>query len=199
MSAETPNRIKYGLSNVYYAPITALSSAGVPTYGNPVAMPGAVSLSISPEGDTTPFYADNVEYYTSIANTGYSGTLELALVPNSFRTDILGDVSDAKDVFIEDANATTKYFALMFQFEGDQKQIRHVLYKCTAARPDVASSTKQASIEVQTETLNITATAIHNATLDTDIVKARTNEDTDTTTYTGWFTDVYLPTAASTT
>jgi len=197
MSDPVKNRIKYGLCNVYYAEITQLSTSNVPTYGTPVALPGAVSISLSPEGDTTPFYADNIEYYTSIANNGYSGTLELALIPDSFRTDILGETVDSKNVMFEDAAATTTYFALMFQFEGDQNQTRHVLYKCTAARPDVASSTKQSSIEAQTETLNITATAIHNATLDTDIVKARTNEETDSTTYTGWFSDVVLPTASS--
>ena len=31
------NKVQYGLKNVYYAPITAESTAGVPTYGTPVA------------------------------------------------------------------------------------------------------------------------------------------------------------------
>ena len=193
------NKIKYGLSNVYYAPITTISDANVPTFGTPVALPGAVSLSVSPEGDTTPFYADNVEYYTAISNTGYTGTLELALIPDGFRKAILGDIEDSGSVLVEDANAPTKYFAMLFQFEGDVKQTRHVLYKCSATRPDVASSTKQNGIEAQTETLNITATPVHNADLDKDVVKARTTEDTGSTVYSGWYTTVYVPTAQAAT
>ena len=41
--AET-SKVRFGLSNVYYAPIT---NSG---YGTPVRIPGAVSLSLSVEG-----------------------------------------------------------------------------------------------------------------------------------------------------
>lgn len=195
MSA-TPNKIKYGLKSVYYAKITALSNDNEPTYGTPVQWPGAVNLSLSPEGEATPFYADNSEYWKGSGNSGYSGTLESALVPDSFKTDILGEVADAKGVYFEDANATTTYFALLFQFEGDQNATRHVMYKCSATRPNTEGSTKEDTVSPQTETINITATPIHDATLSTDIVKARTNEETDATTYSGWFSAVVLPAAA---
>lgn len=192
----TPNKIKYGLKGVYYAKITALSSDNVPTYSAPVAWPGAVNLSMSPEGEATPFYADNIEYWKGSGNQGYTGTLESALIPDSFKTDILGEVADSKGVIFEDANAATTYFALLFQFEGDQNATRHILYKCSATRPNTEGSTKEDNVTPQTETVNIAATPIYNATLETDIVKARTNEDTDSTTYSGWYTAVTLPTAA---
>mgnify|MGYP003295252270 CR=1 FL=1 len=54
------NKVKFGLSNVHIAKIT--ETAGVITYGTPFAMPGAVSLTADPEGETTPFYADNIKY-----------------------------------------------------------------------------------------------------------------------------------------
>ena len=53
--AETKNKVKFGLSNVYIAKITETED-GI-TYGTPFAMPGAVGLNADPEGDTTPFYA----------------------------------------------------------------------------------------------------------------------------------------------
>ena len=73
-------KVKYGLSNVYYAIFNEEDG----TYGTPVAIPGAVSLSLDQEGETTPFRADNIDYWTSVSNNGYSGSIEVALVPDSF-------------------------------------------------------------------------------------------------------------------
>lgn len=56
------NKIKYGLRNVYYAPITTVSTAGVPTYGTPVRILGGVNLSMTPAGESTDFYADDVVF-----------------------------------------------------------------------------------------------------------------------------------------
>lgn len=186
------NKIKYGLKNVYYA-VATIAANGSATYDTPVAFPGAVSLSLEPQGENSPFYADNIVYWVGAANTGYEGDLEVACVTDDFKTDILGYITDTKNVLVEDANAQAVHFALLFQFEGDEKATKHVMYNCTATRPAAAGDTKAESIEPQTETITITATTIYNASLDKDIVKAEANADTDTTTYSGWTSAVYIP------
>lgn len=191
------NKIKYGLKSVYYAVGTPQTNGSM-TYGVPKAFPGAVSLSLEPQGDNTPFYADNVVYWVGNGNTGYQGDFEMARVVDSFKEDVLGMVKDGKSVLVEDMNAPIVHFALLFQFEGDSKATRHIMYNCTCSRAADAGSTKAESIEPQTETLTITATSIYNANLNTDIVKAEANEASDSTTYTNWFSTVYLPTAPST-
>lgn len=185
------NKIKYGISHVYYAKAT-IASNGSATYATPVAIPGAVSLSLDAQGETTPFYADNIVYYTTIANNGYEGDLEVALLPDSFYTDILGYRTDTAGIVYEDAGASPVHFALMFQFEGDESAKRHILYNCTAARPTVSGSTKEASIEPQTETISITATTVYNASADKDIVKASATT-TQSTAYNAWFSTAYQP------
>lgn len=190
------NKIKYGIKNVYYA-VATLAADNSATFDTPVALPGAVSLTLDPEGDNNIFYADNIAYYTTYANNGYSGSLELALIPDAFRKDVLGEIEDSKDVLVEEQGAPSVHFALMFQFEGDEKATRHVMYNCVASRPSTNGNTKEASIEPQTETINLTATSVYNASLDKNIVKARTSDSTDTTTYTGWFTAVYTPTSGT--
>lgn len=187
------NKVKYGLKNVYYAVATVDAATNTATYTNPVAWPGAVNLSLDAEGNTTKFRADNIDYWVGQSNNGYSGDFESALIPDSFRMDILGDIAPAtdSDIMIEDAGAKTKYFALLFQFEGDESNTRHVMYKCSATRPSVAGATTEEEIEPQTETLTITATAIHNAALDKDIVKARCPESDNE--YATWFSKVYQP------
>lgn len=189
------NKIKYGLKNVHYA-VATIATNGSATYGTPAALPGAVSISMDPQGDTTKFYADNVVYWVGVANNGYEGDLEVALIPDDFKKNILGYITDAGNVLVEDVNATPVHFALTFQFEGDVNATKHVLYNCTAARPTAAGSTKEDSIEPQTETITITATSIYNASLNKDIVKAEANQSTASTAYAAWETAIYTATSA---
>lgn len=186
------NKVKYGLKNVYYAKATIDAVTNTATYATPVAWPGAVSLSLDAEGNTTKFRADNIDYWVGQSNGGYSGDFESALIPDSFRKDILGEVEDANGVLVEDAAAKTVYFALLFQFEGDDKNTRHAMYKCSATRPSVAGQTTEEDIEPQTETLTLTAIAVHNAALDKDVIKGRCNESDAP--YSTWFSAVYQPT-----
>ncbi len=182
------NKVKFNIRNVHYALLTT-GADGTVTYATPVAMPGAVSLSLDANGEPSNFYADGYAYYTISNNMGYEGDLELAMVPESFRTDVLKESLDANKVLVENANVETANFALLFEFDGDVKKIRHVLYNCSAARPGIESSTNEDSIEVQTETLSLTASP-----LESGIVKARTSDTTTEEAYNNWYKQVYLPT-----
>ena len=183
------NKVKYGLKNVYYAKAHINNTDQTATYDTPVRWPGAVSVSFDAQGEANKFRADNIDYWVGQSNNGYEGDFESALIPDSFRKDILGDIEDENGVLIEDAGALTQEFALIFQFEGDQNATRHVLYNCTATRPSVSGQTTDESIEPQTETLTLTAVAIHNAAIDKDVIKARCNEGE--TPYATWFDAVY--------
>ena len=188
------NKIKYGLKNVHYA-VATIAADGSATFDTPVAFPGAVALTLDAEGDRTPFYADNIEYWVGSANNGYSGSLEMARLTDSFKKDILGYVEDSKHVVYEDADAQAIHFALIFQFEGDQNATRHVLYNCTCGRPEVSGSTKNETIEPQTETVDLSAKSIYVAALDAYLVKSETTKDTADADYESFTTAVYIPTA----
>lgn len=185
------NKIKYGLKNVHYAVATIAANNSV-TYDTPVAFPGAVSLSLDAEGETSTFYADNIAYYITDTNNGYSGSLEMARITEDFAEDILGEITDSAGLTYEVQDREAVHFALIFQFEGDEKATRHVIYNCVASRPSVAGSTKEDTVSPQTETVNITATSIYVSTLDKNIVKAKALEDA--TAYSSFFTAVQLPT-----
>lgn len=142
---------------------------------------------VDAQGDTNTFYADNIAYYTSSANNGYQGDLEVALLPDSFRSDVLGETVDTNGLYAEYSNAATVEFALLFQFEGDDKAARHCLYRCTASRPSVSGNTKEESIEPQTESITITAMP----RINDELVKSKCPEGA--TGYTNFFTAVVEP------
>lgn len=175
------NKIKYGIKNVFYAVKNAEG------YGTPVALPGAVSIALAPQGELYKFYADNIEYYRCAVNNGYEGDLEVAMLPDSFLKDVLGNtVDETNKVMTEVADTATVEFALGFQFEGDEKASRFWFYNCVATRPEVSGDTKESNIEVQTEKITISSTPGEDG-----IVRARTTAETTKTVYDGWFSNVY--------
>ena len=185
------NKVKYNLKNVHAAKLTTAVTNGVTTYAyaTPRAIPGAVSLSLDAEGDSTPFYADGIVYFRTYANNGYSGDLEIALIPEWFRTEILKENLDENGVLVEKAENTEDVkFALLFEFDGDEHAIRHVMYNCSASRPSIKSQTKESTIEPVTETLSLTADPREDG-----LVKGRTGDTTDSTVYDGWYNAVYVP------
>ena len=190
------NKVKYNLINVHAAKLTETVADGVKyfTYATPKAIPGAVSISLDAEGESSPFYADGIVYFRSSTNNGYSGDLQIALIPEWFRTEILQEALDSKGVLVESSNVTESVkFALLFEFDGDVNAIRHVLYNCCASRPSIESETKEDTIAPGTETLYITADPRADG-----LVKARTGDTTDKAAYDNWYKTVYVPAAKET-
>jgi phi13 family phage major tail protein len=187
------NKVRFGLSNVHYALLTYGENDAV-TFGTPTRIPGGVNLTLSPEGDMSPFYADNMVYYMAGINAGYTGNLEIAKIPDSFKTDVLNYVTDSAGALVETTNAEYKPFALLFQIEGDKNARKHVLYNCMANRPQITAATTGSAKNPQTETIQLTCGSIPNTALDTEIVKA--SAVTGDSAYSGWFTSVHVPAAA---
>ena len=148
------NKVKFGLSNVHIAKMI-FGEDGTITYDTPFAIAGAVNLSLDAEGEETPFYADNVKFYSSYANNGYAGDLEIADIPEQFRIEILGEKKDKNGALIESSDVEISPFALMYQVEGDQSGRRCVYYNTTVSRPSSEASTVEESKEPKTDTLSI--------------------------------------------
>ena len=109
--------------------------------------------------------------------------------------DVLGYTEDNDKILVESSAAfkTVNYFALVFEFDGDQRETKHCLYKCSASRSSIASQTtgEGGTIDPQTETLNLTAVP----RVDADkYIHLQTQESTTTAVVEAWYTAVPVPT-----
>ena len=187
------NRVNFGLSKVYYSVLTEGSTN---SWATPVHVAGAVSLTIDDNSTSTPFYADNITYYRSFANNGYSGTLEMARIPEVMLSDVFGITENTTDkVIYEYATQQPKPFALLFQREGDDSAELAVLYKVTpTTKPTRGSSTIEDAPTPVTQSFDFEASPLTTGTTNQiGLISAMTAADTTTTTKSGWFSTVKVP------
>ena len=181
------NKVKFGLKNVHYA-LLETGTDGAITYGTPKKLSGAVNFTWSPEGSSTPFYADDVTYFMSNSNNGYTGELEFADISDDFKVDVLGEVRDENGALIENSEAIIKPFALLFEVSGDAKNRRNVFYNVTVGRISGEAKTNGETREPITDKLSYTASQRP----DTRDVKASLElSETNATVYNSFYENVY--------
>lgn len=185
--ANADNKVHYALTNVYIATLEMDMEAGTVTFGNPKRLLGAVSMDLSAQGDVIKLRADGMDYYVVNSNNGYQGDLNIARIPDWFRSDILGDTISATDkVLVETTTQEPKAFAMLFEFLGDVKGTRHVLYNCAASRPNIKGENKDNLKDPDTDTLSLTASPLQDGK-----VKASTTAETPDNVYKDWFQKVW--------
>ena len=189
-TTEKKNKINYGLKNLYYAAVTeTVTDTGVTVaYATPVRMPGGSSVNFSALVEKIAIAADDdPEYATAYDNKGYEGDTVLYDVPDSFLTDCLGFEIDGVTV-VEKDDAKPSPFAFLFEFDGDATKTRHVMYRCTATKPAVASTTKGNGLTANNVTLTLTASKAK----DTGHIKRSVKAADGGTVYEDWFKSVCL-------
>lgn len=187
------NKVTFGLSNVYYSVLTEGSSN---SWATPVAVKGAVNLSVDSNVASNDFYADNVTYFRTYANNGYNCTLEMARISDAMLADVWGMTADGTGVIREKSATAPKPFALLFQAEGDQGAELHVLYRCLpSGKPSIGSQTTEESAEPVTQSFDFGALPLVTGTANQlGLIHARTTSTASTAVLTGWFSAVNVPT-----
>lgn len=196
-NAVSDNKIVYGLRNLHIAKQTETvdekSGAVTYSYEDPKSVPGAVNMSAEAQGDNTPFYADDIVYYRTIANNGYSGDLELALLPDWMQEEYLGFERDDDGVMFETAlSSELPKCVLLFEFQGDVKAVRHALFNVTLSRPTLEGATKEDKVEPKTQKISYSSDPRKDG-----VVKASTTATTKPEVYDSWYTKVVNPKAKS--
>lgn len=192
MPDQTPkkNKVQFNLKNVHYALLTENITENAITYswGTPVHVPGAVSLSLDAQSELNPFYADGIVYYQSVSQNGYQGDLEMAKFPDGMLVDVWGlTLGSTSKVLTENIEHEPKAFALLFQIDGDSDHEYYVLYNCKGTKPGIASETNTDTKTPHTQSSTISANPLENGN-----VFARTTNETPSATKEGWFSSVFV-------
>lgn len=193
------NKVRFGLQNVYYAVLTESTDNTNNTWASPVHVAGAVNLTIDSNTSDGTFYADNISYYKTFANNGYSGTLEMARISDQMLKDVWGLTLDANTKVLYEATGTQpKPFALIFQIEGDQQEELNVLYRVVpTSKPSIGSQTVEETVEPVTQSFDFEALPlVTGPTYQKGKVRARTTDTTTTAVKNAWFTTVTITTTA---
>lgn len=184
----TDNKVHYDLVDVHVASLTLDLETGTVSFGTPKALLGSISMDLSAQGEQVKLRADGMDYYVTNSNNGYSGNLNLAMVPDWFRQEYLGDTLSEKDkVLVENSQVEPKPFALLYGFKGDAKNRRHVMYNCTANRPNIKGENKDNQKQPDTETLPLTSVPLPDGK-----VKASTTAETPQAVYENWTKAVWV-------
>lgn len=95
----------------------------------------------------------------------------MAYIYDWFETEYLGYEISGDGLIVEKADSKPQPFYMMFQFEGDVKATKHILYNVLASRPSLEGGTTEDTVEPDTTTIPITVTPVE--TEIGNIVKSR--------------------------
>lgn len=180
--------VNFGVQKLYYA---VLDTDNL-TWGTPVSMPGAVSVSLPPEGGLTKFYADNMTYYVKHTNDGYSGELEVAQVTDTMRIALFGWQTDDNGLLVELNDSEHAAVAILFEVLGNEDNKRYVFYNVKFGRPNEDHETTTDTADPQTVSLPLMATPLTKDGF--NIIKASIEySETYATQFNTWYDAVQAP------
>lgn len=180
------NKVEFGLSEIHVGTFTTDGQGNV-TMGEPYKLPGAVALSLDPEGDENAFYADDVKYWSNYQDNGFSGSLEMARFTDEFKTRFMGykTLDDGGIAAVKGVEKPAVY--IVFQGKGDAQKRRCILYNVTLGGIKTEAGTVEDKTEPKTQSIDITVTGDNK----TGITKVAYTEDA--TGYSTLFTNPPVP------
>lgn len=181
------NKLKFKLKRCYYAPATINEDTGVVSYEKPVRIPLSVTVTLNPKGELIKIYADAQEHIIGRDNAGYDGEAEMYRIPEDFEVKCLGAVKNSDGTIGEATASESKPFALLFEFEGDAKGIRHCMYLCYANKPTIEGTNSESKTPTS-EKISIAARPREDGW-----IKTKTGDSTDKAVYDNWYNAVPEP------
>ena len=163
------------------------------TFGEITPIPALVGIDISDNSENVTFYSDDQVEQVIPSFSSKEVTIELGYLSNKIEAMISGNKYE-NGVFIQDASATAKEYALLFRAPLSKGGFQYVcLYKGVLARTESNYATKEDSIEGQTVSLSgvfMPLTSNGNVS-----IKANSTDSGNETIIQNWFKKVPMSTS----
>lgn len=183
-------KVIFNIKKLHLSPITEISANGVPTYADPLVVPGTVSLSMDSEENSEPFYADGEAYYTPTGAETATGTLENALFTNEVLEKIYAYVKDSNGNMLA-TDGQTKEFGMQFACDSDDGEVYFTYYRVSSNKPGLNVTTNSPNATINPQSVNLSASTISLAD-GTRIIKSFA--DKSATNYNTYFDAITIPT-----
>lgn len=179
------SEIHFGVENCYFSVLAAGE------YNTPVAMPGAVAMSVKPDTEivTTNVRTNSktiVERPIGFADRCKNISLEVVSLPCEFLTQILNYEIDNNGVLIEKKQQKV-VFALLYETRKNGKRVRHLMSECVCNKPEYDCTTLSNTTSVNTRKLNI----VSYPNLVTGTYGKAISENENETIFDDWFCKIY--------
>lgn len=163
------------------------------TFGEITPIPALVGIDISDNSENVTFYSDDQVEQVIPSFSSKEVTIELGYLSNEIEAMISGNKYE-NGVFIQNASATAKEYALLFRAPLSKGGFQYVcLYKGVLARTESNYATKEDSIEGQTVSLSgvfMPLTSNGNVS-----IKANSTDSGNETIIQNWFKKVPMSTS----
>lgn len=158
------NNYKFGFADLYVAFETENG------YETPENIPGVLSLTLDPDGNSVSIYGDDSKIAELTTNNGYTGSVNANVFPDEFLCKALGWYKDSKGKFVEVADGKPRHFAMAYRIQGDKKNRRTWCYDCQLSRPSKTANGVQDNVDPDSDTLNLTVVPKYFAEIDRKVV-----------------------------
>lgn len=153
---EQENKVLFGFKNLYIGTYSVNDETGEVTLGTPYRQTGAVGFSPEGQGENYVFYADDGPYFSYYTSGSYQGDLVVARFDDEFRRLFMGEIVLDDGGVAEVKNPVKPSVYIMFETQGDKGPERLIWYNASLGGINREFATIEESIEVQTETINVT-------------------------------------------
>ena len=157
-------KLTIGLSNLTIFPITtAGTTSQKPTYGGPIKLGGAQTLTLSPNSNEVSSFADNIKIAADSTITSLSGSITVANVEiNALKALFDTKTLNTAGTIIKFGGGAKECALSLEVLDKDNKKVRYQFFRVKLSLPELTFNTKGDNTEYSSYTLTIEALAREN-------------------------------------
>ena len=123
-----PNKVYYGIKNLYFWEYNVNAETGAVTFGTPYHQESARNFGPDQDANFEDTDADDMVWYTDATEGRITGDIEVVRFDDEFKTRFMGYLRTTDGGLGKPINPVKKNVCIAFEYSGDKENRRQVLY-----------------------------------------------------------------------